>query len=129
MESLSSKNKNTIYLLVVIDDFTKYAWFKPLKDKKRKTVLNAFTEIVNESNCKPNQFWVDHGRQFYNKLMHVFLYAFLDPQSWPEGSYKIGSVCPSFCSSFHLSFCPSFRPSFHLPISFLRIGSLVFSET
>ena len=73
MESLSSKNKNAIYLLVVIDDFTKYAWFKPLKDKKRKTVLNAFIEIVNESNCKPNQFWVDHGRQFYNKLMQEWL--------------------------------------------------------
>ena len=73
MESLSSKNKNTIYLLVVIDDFTKYTWFKPLKDKKCKTVLNAFIEIVNESNCKPNQFWVDHGRRFYNKLMQEWL--------------------------------------------------------
>ena len=37
----------------------------------------------------------------------------LDPRPWPEGSYKIGSV----------------RPSFHLSVSFLRIGSLVFSET
>ena len=73
MESLSSKNKNAIYLLVAIDDFTKYAWFKPLKDKKFKTVLNAFIEIVNESNCKPNHFWVDHGRQFYNKLMQEWL--------------------------------------------------------
>ena len=34
MESLSSKNKNVKYLLCVIDVFTKYAWVKPLKDKK-----------------------------------------------------------------------------------------------
>ena len=27
---------------------------KPLKDKKGKTVLNAFIEIVNESNREPN---------------------------------------------------------------------------
>ena len=39
------------------------------KIKTSKTVLNAFFEIVNESNGKPNTFWVDHGRQFYNKLM------------------------------------------------------------
>ena len=41
-ESLSSKNKNVKYLLRVIDVFTKYAGIKHLKDKKDKTVLNAF---------------------------------------------------------------------------------------
>ena len=54
MGSLSFKNKNVKHLLCVIDAFTKYAWVKTLKDKTGKTVLNAFTEIVNESNCKPN---------------------------------------------------------------------------
>ena len=73
MESLSSKNKNVKYLLCVIDVFTKYAWVKPLKDKKGKTVLNAFMEIVNESNRKPNKLWVDQGREFYNKLMQEWL--------------------------------------------------------
>ena len=53
MESLFSKNKNVKYLLCVIDVFTKYAWVKPLKDKKGKTVLNAFIEIMNGCNCKP----------------------------------------------------------------------------
>ena len=52
MESLSSKNRNVKYLLCVIDVFTKYAWVKALKDKKCKTVLNTFTERVNESNHK-----------------------------------------------------------------------------
>ena len=47
MESLSSKNKNLKYLLCVIHVFAKYTWVKPLKDKKVKTVLNAFIEIVN----------------------------------------------------------------------------------
>ena len=69
MESFSSKNKNFKYLLFVIDGFTKYAWVKPLKDKNGKTVLNAFVEIVNESNRKPNKLWVDQGRQCYSKLM------------------------------------------------------------
>ena len=43
--SLSSKNKNFKYLLCVMDVFTKYAWVKPLKDKKAKTVLNAFITV------------------------------------------------------------------------------------
>ena len=40
-----------------------------LKDKKRKTVLNCFIEIVNEPNRKPNKLCVDQGREFHNKLM------------------------------------------------------------
>ena len=64
MGPLSSKNKNVKYLLCVIDVFTKYAWVKPLKYKKSETVLNAFIEIVNESARKPNNLWVDQGREF-----------------------------------------------------------------
>ena len=59
MESLSTKNKRVKYLLCVIDVFTKYAWVKSLKDKKSKTVINAFIEIVNEYNRKPNKLWLD----------------------------------------------------------------------
>ena len=62
MGSLSSKNKNVKYLFCVIDVSTKYAWVKPLNDKKGKIVLNAFIEIVNESNRKPNKLWVDQRR-------------------------------------------------------------------
>ena len=69
MKSLSSKNKNVEYVLCVIDIFTRYAWVKPLKDKKDKTVINAFIEIVNESNRKPNKIWIDQGREFHNKLI------------------------------------------------------------
>ena len=42
-----------------LDVFTNHAWIKTLKDKKGKTVLNAFIKIVNESYCKPNKLWVD----------------------------------------------------------------------
>ena len=37
-----------------------------MKDKKGKTVLSTFIEIVNESNHKPNKLWVDQGKEFYN---------------------------------------------------------------
>ena len=67
------KEKNLKYLLCVIDIFTKYAWFKPTKDRKGKTFLNAFIEILNESNHKLNKLWVEQGREFYNELMQEWL--------------------------------------------------------
>ena len=76
---MSSTNKNVKYLLFAIDVFTKYAWVKPLKDKECKTVLNAFIEIVNESNCKTNKLWVHQGRELDNKLM----------QQWSDNNYVL----------------------------------------
>ena len=73
MKPLSSKNKNVKYLLCVIDVFTKYAWVKLLKDKNGKTVLNAFTEIVNEFNRKPNKLSVDQGVELYNRSIQEWL--------------------------------------------------------
>ena len=57
----------------MIDASTKYAWIKPLKDKKAKTVFHGFIEIVNKSNRKPNKLWVDQGRKFYNSPMQKWL--------------------------------------------------------
>ena len=73
MKRLSSKDKNIKYLLCVIDVLTKYAWVKPLNDKKVKTVLNTFIEIVNESNRKPNELLVDQGKLFYNEIIQKWL--------------------------------------------------------
>ena len=46
MGSFSPKNRGVKYLL---DVFTKYACIKHLANKKAKTVLHVFIEIVNES--------------------------------------------------------------------------------
>ena len=46
--SLFSFNWGVKYLLFVIDVFTKIVWVKSLKDKKAKTVLHGFIEIVKE---------------------------------------------------------------------------------
>ena len=68
---MSSKNKKIKYLLCAMDVFTKYAWVKLLKDKKGKTVLNAFFETVDESNHKPNKLWVDQVWEYYYKLVEA----------------------------------------------------------
>ena len=60
MGPLSSKNRGVKkYLLFVIDVFLKYSWLKLLKDKKAKTVLNGFSEIINKSKSKSNKLLVD----------------------------------------------------------------------
>ena len=69
MRSLSSFNRGVKYLLCIIDVFIEYAWVKPLKDKKVKTVLYDFVERVNKSKRKPNKLWVDQGKEFCNNLM------------------------------------------------------------
>ena len=46
---------------------------KPLKNKNGKIVFNAFIEIANESNRKPNKLCVNQGKEFYNKLMKEWL--------------------------------------------------------
>ena len=58
MGSSSSKNKNAKYLLCVIYVSIEYSWVKQLA----QTVLHAFLEIANESNCKLNKLWIDQGR-------------------------------------------------------------------
>ena len=54
-------NKRFLFLLRVIDIFTKYAWVIPLKDKKGITITNAFQKILDESGCKLDKVWVDKG--------------------------------------------------------------------
>ena len=41
--------------------------------KNLKTVLHDFIEIVSKSKHKQIILWIDHGREFYNKLMQKWL--------------------------------------------------------
>ena len=53
--------------------FTKYTWVVPLKDKRGTSIINAFQNILDNSNRKSNKIWVDQGGEFYNKLFKSFL--------------------------------------------------------
>ena len=73
MQLISIFNKETRLLLCVIDIFSKYPWVVPLKDKKHKTIVNAFHNILNDSKRKPNKIWVDKDSEFYSKSMKSWL--------------------------------------------------------
>ena len=55
--------------MCVIDIFSKYAWVLPLKDKKGVTIVDAFQNILDDSNRKPNKIWVDKESEFYNNFL------------------------------------------------------------
>ena len=55
-----------MFLLLVIDIFSKYVWVIPLKDKKGAATVNAFQKILNDSKRKQNKIWVVKDMEFYN---------------------------------------------------------------
>ena len=72
-QSLSKKNKGIKYLLCATDLFSKYAFVVPLKDKKGISIVNAFNQIIKQSNRKPNKIWVDQGSEIYNRNFKKWL--------------------------------------------------------
>ena len=73
MQLLSRYNKGIRFLLCVIDNFSKYTWVVPLKDKKGISIAKAFQIILKQSNRKPNKIWVDKGSEFYNDSFKKWL--------------------------------------------------------
>ena len=55
MQLISKFNKGFKFLLCLIDIYSKYAWFIPLKDKKVIIITNNFQKIIDESSHKPNK--------------------------------------------------------------------------
>ena len=72
MPLISKFNKRFRFLLCVIHIYSKYAWIIPFKDKKGITLTNAFQNILDESNRKPNKILLDKGSEFYNRSMNSF---------------------------------------------------------
>ena len=59
MQLISKFNKGFRSLLYIIDIYRKHACVIPLKDRRGITITNAFQEILDKSNRKPNKIWVD----------------------------------------------------------------------
>ena len=69
MQLISKFNKGFRFLLCTIDVFNKYAWVVPLKDIKGVSTVNAFQNILDDSNRKSNKIWVDKGTKFYSDFL------------------------------------------------------------
>ena len=66
-------NRRYRYVLVIIDNFSKYGWTTPLKKKNAQTIKNSFENFLIISKRKPNLIESDRGREFYNNIFQDFL--------------------------------------------------------
>jgi len=65
--SMKHANRNRVYILIVIDCFSKYIWLRPLKKKTAKPVSSSLREIIEGLTSFPNTVITDEGKEFYNK--------------------------------------------------------------
>ena len=66
-------NRGYRYVLVVIDNFSKFGWTVPLKNKNAQTIKDSFENILISSKRKPNLIESDRGKEFYNNIFQDFL--------------------------------------------------------
>ena len=66
-------NKGYRYVLVIIDNFSKYGWTTPLKNKNAITIKDSFENILISSKRSPNLIETDRGKEFYNNIFQDFL--------------------------------------------------------
>ena len=66
-------NRGYRYILFIIDDFSKFGWTIPLKNKNAHTIKDSFENILISSKRKPNLIETDRGKEFYNNIFHDFL--------------------------------------------------------
>ena len=62
MQSLSTENRNTRYLLVAVDTLSRFLRVQPLKDKYASTTRRAFA--LMKTKIKPEKVWTDDGKEF-----------------------------------------------------------------
>ena len=66
-------NRGYRYVLVTIDNFSKYGWTIPINNKNAMTTKDSFENILIGSKRKPNLIESDRGKEFYNNIFQDFL--------------------------------------------------------
>ena len=66
-------NRGYRYVLLVIDNFSKFGWTVPIKNKIAQTVKDSVENILISSRRKPNLIQCDCGKEFYNNIFQDFL--------------------------------------------------------
>ena len=69
----SENKKNCRYVLVTIDNFSKFGWTLPLKNKNARIIKDSFENILISSKRKPNLIESDRGKGLYNNIFQDFL--------------------------------------------------------
>ena len=62
------QNNGYKYILTVMDIFSRYAWVRVTKTKDKKTIAEAFEDIIKQSKRICKRLWTDNGGEFYNNF-------------------------------------------------------------
>ena len=68
-----SNNKGYRYIFIIIDNFSKYLWGMPLKNKYGQTITNEFSNILTKSKRKLLKLESDRGSEWYNNIFQNFI--------------------------------------------------------
>ena len=69
----SENNRGYRYVLVVIDNFSKFGWTVPIKNKNAQSIKDSFENILISSKRKPILIESDRGKEFFNNIFQDFL--------------------------------------------------------
>ena len=73
MRNFAKSNKGNNYILLVIDNLSKFIYCEPIKAKNMTEVHDAFVRIFEKSKAYPKFITFDMGREFYNsKVKKLF---------------------------------------------------------
>ena len=95
------------YVLVTIDNFSKYGWTMPLKNKNAQTIKDSFEKILISSKRSPNLIESDRGKEFYNNIFQDFL---------NKNNIKLYSRNSSYSAVFAERFNKSIRDLLKRPV-------------
>ena len=65
-------NRGYRYVLVIIDNFSKFGWTVPLKNKNAQKIKDSFESILISSKRKPNLIESDRGKEIDNNIFQDF---------------------------------------------------------
>ena len=66
-------NRNYRYVLVILDNFSKFGWTLPLRKKIAQTIKDASEVFLISSRRKPNLKETDRGKEFSDNIFQDFL--------------------------------------------------------
>ena len=100
-------NRGYRYVLVIIDNFSKFGWPVPLKNKNAQTIKDTFENTLVSSKRRPGLIETDCGKEFYNNIFQDFL---------NENNIRLFSRNSSYGAVFAESFNKSLRTLLKKPV-------------
>ena len=73
LKKFSQLNNHFKYIFTIIDNYSKYAWALPLKNKTAPALVEAFEKLLKTSGRKPDRLWFDRESGIYSKQFSALM--------------------------------------------------------